>query len=155
MPRKAHLEPHLSSPELKERYQHSQNKVESRRWHLLWLVCQGWQIKQAAAAVGFNYDYAREIVKTYNEQGAQSLAKRRRQTGKKAPNALLNEEQLAQLKQALRCAPADGGLWSGPKVARWIAQTTGKPSVHAQRGWDYLKRCRFSPSTSPSTAHES
>ncbi|MBV9388764.1 MAG: hypothetical protein JOZ78_20260 [Chroococcidiopsidaceae cyanobacterium CP_BM_ER_R8_30] len=61
MPRKAHLEPYLSSAQLKQHYQHCREPVESRRWHLLWLVSQNWQIKAAAAAVGLNYDYAKDI----------------------------------------------------------------------------------------------
>ena len=34
----------------------------------------------------------------------------------------------------------DGGDWTGPKVARWIAEKTGSAHVWPQRGWDYLKR---------------
>jgi len=107
---------------------------------VLWL-----QIKQGAFAVGLNYDYAREIVKTYNQQGIAVLANRRKQPGRPGRAPLLNPEQLRQLQQALRRAPADGGLWSGPKVAQWIAEQTGLSRVRAQRGWDYLKRCRCSP----------
>jgi transposase len=145
MPRKAHLEPYLSSAQLKERYQRCGDLVESCRFHLLWLVSEGWQIKKAALAIGFNYDYVREIVQTYNQQGTAALSNRRKQKGRPGRKALLNPEQLQQLQQALRQIPADGGIRSGPKVAQWIAEKTGLPQVRAQRGWDYLKRCRFSP----------
>ena len=155
MPRKPHLEPHLSSAELKDCYQRCCDPVESRRYHLLWLISQGWQIKKAAIAIGLNYDYARDIVKTYNQQGTAALTNRRKQKGRTGRKALLNPEQLQQLQQALRQAPADGGIWSGPKVAQWIAQTTGLPRVRAQRGWDYLKRCRFSPPASSSSPQAS
>ena len=57
MTRKAHLEAHLSSSELKTRYLSTIDKVERRRWQLLWLVSEKWTIKQAAKAVGINYDY--------------------------------------------------------------------------------------------------
>jgi len=146
MPRKAHLEPYLSSAQLKERYQRCGDLVESCRFHLLWLVSEGWQIKKAALAIGFNYDYVREIVQTYNQQGTAALSNRRKQKGRPGRKALLNPEQLQQLQQALRQIPADGGIRSGPKVAQWIAEKTGLPQVRAQRGWDYLKRCRFPPS---------
>src|SRR3954451_25103043 len=33
--------------------------------------------------------------------------------------------------------PADGGLWTGPKVATWMAARLGR-QVRPQRGWDYL-----------------
>ena len=36
-------------------------------------------------------------------------------------------------------------MWSGPKVARWIAQRTGAEKVHVQRGWEYLRKARYSP----------
>lgn len=155
MPRKAHLEPHLSSAELKEHYQQCTDPVESRRFHLLWLVSCGWQIKKAAVVVGLNYDYARDIVQAYNQQGTTSLSNRRKQQQRPGRKPLLTDEQLQQLQQALRQAPTDGGIWSGPKVAQWIAATTGLANVHAQRGWDYLKRCGFSPSASPSSPHSS
>jgi transposase len=58
--------------------------------------------------------------------------------------ALLSAAQQAELDQALHAAPADGGLWSGPKVAQWIAQKTGRVRVHPQRGWDYLQRLNYS-----------
>jgi transposase len=155
MPRKAHLEPHLSSAQLQERYQRCGDPVESRRFHLLWLVSEGWQIKKAALAIGFNYDYAREIVQTYNQPGTTALLNRRKQRGRPGRKALLNSEQLQQLQHVLRQTPSDGGTWSGPKVAQWIAEQTGLPKVRAQRGWDYLKRCRFSPPASSSSPHAS
>jgi hypothetical protein len=83
----------------------------------VWLVSENWQIKEAADAVGLNYDYAREIVKAYNQQGISSLANRRKQPGRRGRAPLLNPDQLLQLQQALKQPPTDGGIWSGPKVA--------------------------------------
>src|SRR5215208_4081803 len=60
--------------------------------------------------------------------------------------ALLDEEGQAELRAAvLEGAPPGGGMWSGPKVARWIAQRTGSEKVHPQRGWEYLRKARMSP----------
>jgi transposase len=56
---------------------------------------------------------------------------------------ILSQEPQAQLQQALDEPPADGGLWTGPKVARWIESQTGR-KVHVQRGWEYLKRLNYS-----------
>jgi len=53
---------------------------------------------------------------------------------------LLTLAQQQELKEALQSPPPDGGAWSGPKVAEWIAQKTGRQHVWPQRGWDYLKR---------------
>jgi molybdenum-dependent DNA-binding transcriptional regulator ModE len=69
MVKKVHLQPYLTSSQLKNRYLGSSDRVESRRWHLLWLVSKNWTIQQASQAVGLNYDYAKDIVKTYNQQG--------------------------------------------------------------------------------------
>ncbi len=44
----------------------------------------------------------------------------------------------------LRSRPADGGIWTGPKVARWIEKETQREKVANQRGWDYLKKCNYS-----------
>jgi hypothetical protein len=42
------------------------------------------------------------------------------------------------LKERLQTPPDDGGLWTGPKVARWLAGFHNLKSVHKQRGWDAL-----------------
>jgi transposase len=144
MTRKAHLEPHLSNDELKSRYLLSKDPVEARRYHLLWLVSENWSIKQAAEIISYNYDYAKEIVKKYNAEGEKSLANGRKKAKKSPNNALLTDNQLEELKEALKTPPEDGGLWSGPKVARWIERKTQRPKVWNQRGWDYLKKCRYS-----------
>jgi hypothetical protein len=145
MVKKAHLQPYLTSPELKTRYLCTLDRVESRRWHLLWLVSKSWTIQQASQAVGLNYDYAKDIVKAYNQQGEKAIANRRCQRTDLPSHALLNREQLEELRSSLKQPPVDKGIWTGPKVAEWIAKKTGREKVWTQRGWDYLKKCRYSP----------
>jgi len=144
MPKKAHLEAHLSAEELKLRYLHSCEPVESRRWHLLWMVSQGWTIKKAAMAIGANYDYAKDILRNYNQHAVVALKNRRKMPRAYGRRALLDAEGMEKLRQALKSRPTDGGIWTGPKVAQWIAQETGHEKVWSQRGWDYLKRLRYS-----------
>lgn len=155
MSKKAYFVSHLSSSELKRCYQQSTEPVESRRWHLVWLVSTDWSIKQAAKAVGLNYDYAKEIVHGYNQKGPEALSNRRKTRRAGGRRALLNGNQLEELRQALHQPPADGGLWSGPKVAQWIAQKTKRQKVWEQRGWEYLRRCRFSPPAASASSCES
>jgi molybdenum-dependent DNA-binding transcriptional regulator ModE len=69
MVKKVHLQAYLTSSQLKNRYLCVSDRVESRRWHLLWLVSQQWTIQQASQAVGLNYDYAKDLVKAYNQHG--------------------------------------------------------------------------------------
>jgi transposase len=146
MPKKAYLAPHLSTFELKKRYQQSKNPIESRRWHLLWKIAQGWTIKNSAVAVGISYGYAQKIVRNYNQDGVEGVVfkprKEERHTGGK--QALLSPEQFQRLTHALESKPSDGGIWTGVKVAHWIKQETGKETVWNQRGWDYLKKSRYS-----------
>ena len=59
---------------------------------------------------------------------------------------MLDEEGQAELRAAvLEGPPPGGGMWSGPKVARWIEERTGSEKVHLQRGWEYLRKVRMSP----------
>ena len=140
MPRKLHLEPHFSAADLKTRYRASRDPVESRRWHLLWLVCEQNSLTDAAKVVGLNYDYARAIVRDYNRNGSDGLRNRRKDARPHQSRSLLTPAQLQALEQRLQQPPDDGGLWNGPKVAQVIAQLTGASKVWPQRGWDYLKR---------------
>ena len=146
MTKKVTLVNHHHPDELKEKYRKSKDGVESRRWHLLWKVALGWTIKKSAMFVGISYSYARKIVKQYNEEAEQAIRnlknKNRRHSGGKKP--LLNEEQVEKLKKELQEKPPDGGIWTGPKVARWIAKEIGREKVYNQRGWDYLKKCGYS-----------
>jgi molybdenum-dependent DNA-binding transcriptional regulator ModE len=63
MPGPLHLHPHFSADQLKALYHVSVDPVESRQWHLLWLVHTQTTLTDAAKAVGLNYDYARAVVK--------------------------------------------------------------------------------------------
>lgn len=140
MPPKAHIEPYLTIEELKVRYRQARDTTEARRWHLLQLVASGWTIKQSADVVGLNYDYAKEIIRRYNSEGPSSIKNRSRERQPPVAKSLLTSMQQQELKQALKGPAPDGGDWSGPKVAEWIAQRTGRQHVWPQRGWDYLKR---------------
>ena len=140
MPLKAHLEPYLTLEEIKLRYQKAQDTTEARRWHLLQLVAQQWTIKQAAQIVGLNYDYAKEVVRRYNREGPTAVRNRNKDRQSPPRKSLLTPEQQQELQQILQEPAPDGGAWSGPKVADWIAQKIGRERVWPQRGWDYLKR---------------
>ncbi|MEM7065878.1 MAG: winged helix-turn-helix domain-containing protein [Cyanobacteria bacterium P01_B01_bin.77] len=56
----------------------------------------------------------------------------------------MNEQQLEDLKERLKSPPDDGGVWSGPKVARVMTQLLGRDHVWPQRGWDYLRLVGYS-----------
>lgn len=143
MTRTITLANHLTDGELKARYQNSTDPVESRRWHLLGLVSQQWYLLDAAQSIGVSYSYARKVVYANNKDGVKAIAKGRRGRSM-VSRALLNAQQQAELDEALQSPPPDGGIWSGPKVAQWIEQQTGREHVHPQRGWDDLQRLNYS-----------
>lgn len=144
MARIAYVANYYSADELKQKYT-NQESVSARRWHLLWKVALGLTIKNSALAVGINYDYGKEIVNKSQELGEKGVTNlemkpRKHRGGKKQ---LLTEEQLKQLALELD-RPTDGGIWTGTKVARWLEKETGVEKVWNQRGWDYLKKLKFS-----------
>ncbi len=51
------------------------------------------------------------------------------------------------LDETLQTPPPDGGLWTGRKVARWIAEHRGRPpgAIPPKRGWVYLRRLDYTP----------
>jgi hypothetical protein len=51
---------------------------------------------------------------------------------------ILTPDALTALKERIKMPPDDGGLWTGPKIARWLARFHGVKAVHDQRGWDAL-----------------
>jgi hypothetical protein len=53
-------------------------------------------------------------------------------------------EALAALRERIKTPPDDGGVWTGPKVARWLASFHTLKSVHDQRGWDALVAIEYS-----------
>src|SRR4051812_43650801 len=57
---------------------------------------------------------------------------------------ILRPDLLDKLKNRLREPPPDGGLWTGPKVARWMAGELGLAAVLPQRGWEALKAIGWS-----------
>ena len=66
---------------------------------------------------------------------------------KRPSHALLTTQQLEKLSIVLKEVPPDKGIWTGPKVAQWIGAEIGREKVWPQRGWDYLKKCRYSLQT--------
>lgn len=118
------------------------------RTHLLmvWRMSLGDPIREVARMVGYSQKWTREIAKRYEREGVEGLGDRRHGNRGAKERALLDEEGQAELREALlEGSPPGGGMWSGPKVARWIEQNRGLEKVHAQRGWEYLRKVRMSP----------
>ncbi len=132
---------HLSIEAIETRYRKAKDPVERSHWQIVWLLAQGKTTKEIAEVTGYCLTWIRALAHRYNDEGPRGLGDRRH--GNPGGICLLSQEQQAQLQQALEEPPADGGLWTGPKVARWIESHTGR-KVHPQRGWEYLKRLNYS-----------
>ncbi len=78
-------------------------------------------------------------------RGIEGLGDRRHGNPGAKERALLDEEGQEELREALLSGPPGGGMWSGPKVARWIEERNGLEKVHVQRGFEYLRRVGMSP----------
>lgn len=145
MARTLPLHPHLPAAELSRRARRAPNLVEARRWQLLALVADGKTVKDAAQLVGLYPPYARRVVHRYNHDGPTGVRDRRLHATPPVRPPLLSAEHLQELAEAVQGSAPGGGLWTGPLVARWIAEKTGRDHVAPQRGHDYLKRLRMSP----------
>jgi transposase len=118
------------------------------RTHLLmvWRMSVGDPIREVARMVGYSEKWTTEIARRYEREGVEGLGDRRHGNPGARERALLDEEGQAELQEALlEGSPPGGGMWSGPKVARWIEQKRGIERVHAQRGWEYLTKVGMSP----------
>ncbi|KRH95762.1 transcriptional regulator [Cylindrospermopsis sp. CR12] len=143
MPKCIVIEPHLTVQELENRYQQSQNKIESTHYQTIWLLASGKTTAEVSAITGYGVPWIYELVRSYNLYGTEILGDLRRNN--KGTARLLNNQQLQLLQQTLQLPPEDGGLWNGPKVANWMSKLLNR-KVYPQRGWEYLKKLRNIPS---------
>ena len=138
----ARIVEHVSVAELKQRYRGSSDATEQRHFHVIWLLARGRTVGWVAEALSLAPRWVEQLAERYNALGPQALGDRRRGNGR-APS-LLTAELLAALAERVEQPPDDGGLWSGPKVARWIAAWHGRARVHSQRGWEALVKIGWS-----------
>jgi transposase len=117
MPRRITLRPHLTTDELYRRYRACRRPQEKLRWRALYLISGGELANHAARRVGRSSGRVSDLARRYDEAAR-------------------------DLDATLRAAPADGGLWTAPKVAAWIAERTGAP-VDASTAWRTMRRLDF------------
>ena len=134
------------SSRLERLYREASDPVLRTHLLMVWRMSLGGSIREVAGIVGYSEKWTREIARRYESEGAEGLGDRRHANPGARDRALLDEEGQAQLRAAiLEGTPPGGGKWSGPKVARWMEEKTGAERVHAQRGWEYLRKAGMSP----------
>jgi transposase len=148
MPERIELSPHAATEELEHRYKKAKDPVERSHLQIVWLLGEGKRTEEVSELTGYSLGWVRKIARRYNERGVEGLGDRRHSNPGAKQRALLDEAAEEELVEALRGPPpasVGGGMWSGPKVARWIERRNGLEKVHVQRGFEYLRKVGMSP----------
>src|SRR3954447_17436706 len=131
---------HLSPAALGQRYRAARSPIERSHLQIVRLLSQGRGEREVAQVTGYGRRRVAEVVRRYDEDGPDGLGDRRRGDGGGRP--LLGAEDEAALKGALAEAPSDGGLWTSPEVAAWMATRLGRKGW-PPRGGDHLRKLRY------------
>src|SRR3954447_26391768 len=121
------LAAHLSPAELGQRYRAARSPVERSHLQIVWLLSRGRSEREVAQVTGYGRRWVGEVARRYDEGGPDGLGDRRRGEagaggGESAGGGRGGgAEEGAARRAALPDPPADGGLWTGPKVATWMA----------------------------------
>ena len=138
----AHGADHLSVSALEEKYRSCTDVTAARHVQTIWLLAKGHTIAEVAATVSFARRWVERLLARYNAEGLDALGDLRRRNG--TGPSVLRPDLLEKLKARLREPPPDGGLWTSPKVAAWMAGELGRAAVLPQRGWEALKAIDWS-----------
>ena len=143
----ARIVEHLPVEELEARYRAARYRAardatEARHFQAIWLLARGRTFLEAAEVLAFAPRWVEELAARYNASGPDALGDGRRRNGRTA--SLLTPALLAALAERVRRPPDGGGLWTGRKVAAWMARRLGLAKAHPQRGWEALKRIGWS-----------
>jgi transposase len=141
MANRIEVAPGLDAGALELRCRQASDAVERSHWQIVWLAAKGLSRRAVAEVTGYSERWIRAVIGRYNAHGPEGLGDGRH--GNPGAKPLLDEVQRRELLAALAEPPLDGGLWNSRKVAAWIAATTEHKEVHAQRGWEYLRRLGF------------
>lgn len=149
---------HHTKEELTKLYKETKNSTERTRLHFLSILRNknknssvlAVSVKTAMKRVGMKLTWAQDTVRKYNKQGLMGVVDARKNN--KRP-AIIREEEKRKLKEELLSGVSpDGGLWTGPKAAKYLGEMVGK-ELSAVTGWRQLVSLGFSLKT-PRLAHE-
>jgi transposase len=138
----AHVADHLSVSALEQQYRSCMDATAARHLQAIWLLAKGHHIAEVAATVSYARRWVERLLARYNAHGLQALGDLRRRNGRSP--SVLKPDLLDKLQDRLREPPPDGGLWTSPKVAAWMACELGLTRVAPQRGWEALKAIGWS-----------
>ncbi len=133
----ARVATHLSVSELEQHYRAAKEASSARHYQAIWLLAKGHTVAEVSKITSFGTRWLEQLLSRYNAGGPARLGDQRRHNGR--PASVLTPALLEQLKLRLEMAPPDGGFWTGPKVAIWMAGELGLEKVAPQRGWEALR----------------
>lgn len=133
---------HKTANQIRQKYRACRHPVEKVRWHALWLLARADEPRtpaQVAALVGLSDITVRALLHRWNAAGSAGLADGRKSNGSEPK---LSARRREALYAALQKRPPDGGLWTGPKVARYVRDRWGI-TVGPVTGWRWLRDLGF------------
>ena len=128
---------HRTVNQIRQTYRACRHPIEKVRWHALWLLARTDEDRtpaRVADLVGLSAVTVRAVLRRWNDCGPGGLTDRRKGNG---ADPKLGPRQREALFNALKGRPPDGGLWGGPKVARYVADRWGV-TVRPETGWRWL-----------------
>ena len=134
---------HRTANQIRSKYRACRHPVEKVRWHAVWLLARTDEPRtpaQVAGLVGLSAVTVRDVLHRWNDRGPGGLADRR--TGNGA-DPKLSARRRDALYAALQKRPPDGGVWTGPKVARYV-KGRWDVAVCPETGWRWLVALGFS-----------
>lgn len=134
---------HLPVGKLRHKYTSCRHPVEKPRWHALWLLARTDHPRPPAAVadvVGLSAVTVRALLHRWNTHGPDGVGDRRRHNG---AGPTLAPRRRDALYAALQKRPPDGGVWTGPKVARYVRHRW-RVTVRPETGWRWLVALGFS-----------
>lgn len=137
-----HTVEHLTADEIERRYKGCVSPREKTHWQIVWLLQQPSgprSVAEVARMVGYSPTWVRALVGRWNQRGPDGLSDRRKDNG---PTGTQTPDQQAQLLAALQAEPPDGGLWTAPKLVRFVQDRWGIEVV-PQTGWRWLRGLGF------------
>ena len=144
MVRQGTVASHLSIDELQERFRTCAEATEKIHWQAIFLRAGGKATSEVAAICGYRVDWVRRLVRRYNAKGPDGLRDGRKTNGKRR---LMSDSNIEELREAImELTPPGGGIWTGPKVAKWMTHKLGRP-ISPQLAWNYLQHLGMSKQT--------
>jgi transposase len=133
---------HKTVNQIRASYRACRHPVEKVRWHALWLLARADEPRspaQVAALVGLSGVTVRAVLHRWNAAGPAGVTDGRKGNGS---DPKLSPRRRDALSAALQARPPDGGVWTGPKVARYVRDRWGI-EVGPATGWRWLRDLGF------------